>query len=65
MPVDDDHMPFVRRGVPSLDLIDFDYPYWHTAADTLDKCSPHSLAVVGHVLIETLQALGRKFAPAS
>ncbi|HEV2385723.1 MAG TPA: M28 family peptidase [Candidatus Acidoferrales bacterium] len=63
MPVDDDHMPFVRRGVPSVDVIDFDYPPWHTADDTLDKCSPHSLAVVGHVFLESVRALGQKFAP--
>jgi glutaminyl-peptide cyclotransferase len=62
MPVDDDHMPFVRRGVPSVDIIDFDYHPWHTAADTLDKCSPHSLAVVGHVFVESLHALAQKFA---
>jgi Peptidase family M28 len=64
MPVDDDHMPFVRRGISAADLIDFDYPYWHTVNDTLDKCSPHSLAVVGHVVLETLPELDRKFAPA-
>jgi glutaminyl-peptide cyclotransferase len=63
MPVDDDHMPFVRRHVPSADIIDFDYPYWHTTEDTLDKCSPHSLAVVGHVFLETIKALDEKFAP--
>jgi glutaminyl-peptide cyclotransferase len=64
MPVDDDHMPFIRHSVPAADIIDFDYPYWHTDQDTLDKCSPHSLAVVGYVLLETLHDLGRKFAPA-
>lgn len=63
MPVDDDHMPFVRRGVPAVDIIDFDYPYWHTGEDTLDKCSPHSLAVIGHVFLASIQALDRKFAP--
>ena len=65
MPVDDDHMPFVRRQVPSADIIDFDYPYWHTTEDTLDKCSPHSLAVVGHVFLESIKALDQKFAPAA
>ncbi|HVB32862.1 MAG TPA: M28 family peptidase [Patescibacteria group bacterium] len=63
MGVYDDHMPFVQRHVPAADIIDFDYPYWHTVNDTLDKCSPHSLAVVGYVLLETLHALDRKFAP--
>ena len=38
-PMDDDHMPFVRLGVPSLDVIDFDYPPWHKDTDTLDKIS--------------------------
>lgn len=63
MPVDDDHMPFIRRHVPSADIIDFQYPYWHTTEDTLDKCSPHSLAVIGHVFLETIKALDQKFAP--
>ena len=38
-PVEDDHMPFVKAGIPSVDLIDLDYPDWHTAGDTLDKVS--------------------------
>jgi len=63
MSVYDDHMPFIQRHVPAADVIDFDYPYWHTVNDTLDKCSPHSLAVVGYVLLETLQELDHKFAP--
>jgi Zn-dependent M28 family amino/carboxypeptidase len=49
----DDHTPFIRRGITAVDLIDFDYPYWHTSADTLDKISPLSLGRVGRVL-ETL-----------
>lgn len=50
----DDHIPFLRRGVPSVDIIDFDYPYWHTTADTADKVSPKSLEIVGNVLLEYL-----------
>lgn len=46
----DDHIPFVQRGIPSVDIIDFDYPYWHTTADTADKVSPDSLERVGQVL---------------
>ena len=46
----DDHIPFVNRGIPSVDIIDFDYPYWHTALDTCDKISPESLERVGRVL---------------
>ena len=64
MPVTDDHTPFVSRHVPSADIIDFNYPYWHTTQDTIDKCSPHSLAVVGHVFLESIVALDQKFAPA-
>lgn len=54
---DDDHMPFVRMGVNALDLIDFDYPAWHTPGDTMDKLSAHSFEVVGAVLTEVLAKL--------
>jgi len=55
-PVGDDHDPFVRRGVAAVDLIDFESQgsFWHTPQDTLDKVSPRSLAIVGHVLVESL-----------
>jgi glutaminyl-peptide cyclotransferase len=46
----DDHIPFIRRGIPAVDIIDFDYPYWHTTADTLDKVSASSLERVGRTL---------------
>ncbi len=46
----DDHVPFARKGIPAVDIIDFDYPYWHTTEDTLDKVSPDSLERVGHTL---------------
>lgn len=46
----DDHLPFARRGVPAVDIIDFDYPFWHTTSDTCDKLSAESLARVGRVL---------------
>jgi glutaminyl-peptide cyclotransferase len=46
----DDHIPFVRKGIPSVDIIDFDYPYWHTTQDTPDKVSPQSLERVGRVV---------------
>ncbi len=46
----DDHIPFIEAGIPAVDLIDFDYPYWHTTADTLDKVSPASLEAVGRTL---------------
>ena len=50
----DDHVPFLDAGIPAVDLIDFDYPYWHTTADTPDKVSPESLEVVGNTLIQWL-----------
>ncbi len=53
----DDHIPFLQAGIPAVDLIDFDYPYWHTTADTLDKISAQSLDAVGDTLLAWL--LGR------
>ena len=59
----DDHLPFVNAGVAATDLLDFDYGpnnrYWHTAQDTLDKCSPTSLTIVGRVVLATLGELER------
>jgi Zn-dependent M28 family amino/carboxypeptidase len=52
--VDDDHMPFVMAGVPAVDIIDLDYPAWHTAADTLDNVSARSLQIVGDVVLAAL-----------
>jgi glutaminyl-peptide cyclotransferase len=46
----DDHIPFVQAGIPAVDIIDFDYPYWHTIQDTPDKVSAESLQVVGKTL---------------
>lgn len=46
----DDHTPFARLGIPAVDIIDFDYPYWHTTEDTLDKISAESLEHVGRTL---------------
>lgn len=50
----DDHLPFVQAGIPAVDIIDFDYPYWHTVADTTDKVSSNSLKIVGEVILEWL-----------
>ena len=58
--IEDDHIPFLRRGVPAVNLIDFDYPAWHTPADTLDKLSARSLGVVGHVILESVKELEKK-----
>ncbi len=64
VPMEDDHKPFVQRGVPSADLIDFQYGYnnvfWHTTQDTVDKLSPKSLEIVGTVTLETVQMLDKK-----
>ena len=57
MPVEDDHAPFLKAGVPAALLIDFDYPPWHTADDTLDKLSARSLAVVGDVVLDALPSI--------
>lgn len=50
----DDHSPFLRSGIPAALIIDFDYPYWHTTEDTMDKISPDSLQVVGDTLLNWL-----------
>ena len=49
--VSDDHVSLLSRGIKSIDIIDFDYPYWHTQQDTPDKCSAESLGEVGRVLV--------------
>lgn len=54
---DDDHMPFVKAGVPALDVIDADYPPWHTDDDTMDKVSAKSLEIVGTVMLEVIHRL--------
>jgi glutaminyl-peptide cyclotransferase len=63
MAVDDDHIPFVKRGVACVDFIDFDYGYndvfWHTTQDTVDKLSPKSLEIVGSTLLETIGILDK------
>ena len=51
----DDHEPFLRAGIDSVDLIQLDgYPYWHKADDTLDKVSPQSMKIVGDVVLASL-----------
>lgn len=63
-PVEDDHLAFVRRGVPSIDLIDLDYgpnnSYHHTAQDTLDKISARSLQIDGDVILETIRLIDQR-----
>ena len=48
----DDHLPFIEAGIPAVDIIDIEYPFWHTSQDTLDKISPDSLAIVGETLLQ-------------
>jgi len=61
--VSDDHLPFMKRGVPCADLIDFTYGYnnvfWHTPQDTVDKLSPQSLEIVGSVMLESMRILDK------
>lgn len=52
--IEDDHLPLNEAGIPTIDLIDFQYPYWHTTADTPDKCSAESLEAVGRVLVNVI-----------
>lgn len=63
--IEDDHLPFLARRAAAVDIIDLETPqregFWHTNADTLDKVSPVSLAIVGHVLIEVVPQLEQKF----
>jgi len=54
----DDHTPFIMKGIPAIDVIDFDYPYWHTVSDTLDKISAASLEKVGRVVQAYLAQTG-------
>lgn len=48
--ITDDHLPFIEQGIPAVDIIDLNYPYWHTIEDTIDKVSPLSLERVGQVV---------------
>ena len=70
MDVEDDHLPFVERGVPSIDIIDLHYgpptaehpegSYHHTAQDTMDKISAHSLTIDGDVFMETIRLIDQR-----
>jgi Zn-dependent M28 family amino/carboxypeptidase len=62
--VSDDHLPFLRRGVPSIDIIDIDYgpndSYHHTSKDTMDKISANSLKIDGDVFLETIRLIDQR-----
>ena len=61
---EDDHLPFVHRGVPCADLIDLNYgygnSYWHTVEDTMDKLSAKSLTIAGDTILETIHLLNQR-----
>ena len=48
--VTDDHLPLYNAGIPAIDIIDFDYPHWHTVRDLPENCSGASLEAVGKVV---------------
>jgi len=52
----DDHLPFISQGIPAIDLIDFDYPYWHTTSDVAAHCGADSLLQVGDTLLGVIYA---------
>jgi hypothetical protein len=55
--IEDDHVPFMKAGVPSVDIIDLQYPQWHTAQDSLDAVSARSLQIVGDVVLAALPGI--------
>jgi glutaminyl-peptide cyclotransferase len=62
--IEDDHLPFLKRGVPCADVIDLDYGYdnvfHHTPQDTMDKLSPQSLEIVGDTVLEAIHLIDRR-----
>jgi len=58
--VADDHIPYLKAAIPAVDLIDFDYPCWHMACDTLNQVSAHSLKIVGDVVYFSLPEIDRR-----
>jgi len=54
MAIEDDHLPFLKSGLPAVDIIDLDYPAWHTPQDTMDAISARSLQIVGDVVVAAL-----------
>ena len=58
--IDDDHIPFLRAGIPAVDLIDLSYAHWHKPTDTLDKLSGPNLEVVGAVVLASLPEIARR-----
>ena len=60
----DDHIPFLKAGIPAVDLIDYEFGknnrYWHTPQDTIDKISVKSLLIVGEIIIRTIEKIATK-----
>ena len=52
----DDHLPFLQLGIPAVDIIDFDYTYWHTSQDVAENVSAQSLEVVGNTLLVWMES---------
>jgi hypothetical protein len=57
--VTDDHTPFLRRGVPAIDLIDFDFDCWHKTCDDMSAVSARALDLSGETVIQLLLDLSR------
>ncbi len=55
----DDHTPFARRGIPAIDLIDFDYPCWQKRCDTMKQVSQRSIDAAGESVLELVRELRR------
>ena len=58
--VADDHIPYLKAAISAVDLIDFDYPCWHMACDTLENVNAHSLKIVGDVVYFSLPEIDRR-----
>ena len=52
----DDHTPFLRAGIPAVDLIDWTYPYQHKLSDSYDKLSERSVDAVGEAIVELIRS---------
>jgi hypothetical protein len=63
--VEDDHVAFVRAGVPAVDVIDIDYPPWHTADDDIQRVSERSLQIVGEVILAAIPEIARRVSGAA
>jgi Zn-dependent M28 family amino/carboxypeptidase len=65
--IGDDHLPFVEKDIPAIDLIDFNYgpgnEFWHTPDDTMDKLAPRSFQIVGDVLLAVVHRFEQEKQP--